>query len=302
MKRLLIVGLVLGTFGPAWLMGQKKEDIVAIQRDLANLEDQVKQLQRAQDEKMAALQQMLQQSVDASGHVNTGLAAVQKEIDAKLGDQQTKLVAPLATLGAKIDQMADDLRSTSVNIADLVRKVDKLNARLDDVSNAMRSMQAPPQAPPPAGATGVPGVPGGTAPQSQVPAVSSEVAWQNAFRDYSTGKQELAMQEFNDIVKNYPGTDTAASAQYYIGYLYFNAQQYEDAVKAFDVLLTFNENSKTQDALYYKGVALLKAGHNTLAADTLKEFLRRYPTNEHGDQAKKDLRLLGVHPPAQSRK
>jgi len=292
MKRLLIFGLA---FGPLLLMGQKKEDIVAIQRDLANLEDQVKQLQRAQDEKMAALQSMLQQSVDASGHVNTGLAAVQKELDSKLSDQQTKLVAPLATLGAKIDQMADDFRSASVNIADLVRKVDKLNSRVDELSQAMRTIPTPPQAPASAAT-------GGTASQVQVPAMSSEVAWQNAFRDYSTGKQDLAMQEFNEIVKNYPGTDTAANAQYYVGYMYFTAQQYDDAVKAFDVLLTFNENSKTQDALYYKGVALLKAGHNTLAADTLKEFLRRYPTNEHGDQAKKDLRLLGVHPPAQTRK
>ena len=292
MKRLLIFGLVLG---PSLLMAQKKEDIVAIQRDLANLEDQVKQLQRAQDEKMAALLQMLQQSVDASGHVNTGLSAIQKEIDAKLADQQSKLVAPVATMGAKIDQMADDFRSASVNIADLVRKVDKLNSRVDELSQAMRTIPTPPQAPASAAT-------GGTASQVQVPAMSSEVAWQNAFRDYSTGKQDLAMQEFNEIVKNYPGTDTAANAQYYVGYMYFTAQQYDDAVKAFDVLLTFNENSKTQDALYYKGVALLKAGHNTLAADTLKEFLRRYPTNEHGDQAKKDLRLLGVHPPAQTRK
>jgi TolA-binding protein len=296
MKRLLILGLVFGSpLAPTSLMAQKKEDIVAIQRDLANLEDQVKQLQRAQDEKMAALQQMLQQSVDASGHVNTGLAAVQKELDSKLSDQQSKLVAPLANMGAKIDQMADDFRSASVNIADLVRKVDKLGARLDDISNAIRTVAAPPQAPAPAAT-------GGTAPQVQVPAMSSEVAWQNAFRDYSTGKQDLAMQEFNEIVKNYPGTDTAANAQYYVGYMYFTAQQYDDAVKAFDVLLTFNENSKTQDALYYKGVSLLKAEHRTLAKDTLTEFLRKYPGNEHADQARKDLRLLGIHPPAQSRK
>lgn len=300
MKRLLILGLVLGsTLAPTSLMAQKKEDIVAIQRDLANLEDQVKQLQRAQDEKMAALQQMLQQTVDASGHVNTGLSAIQKELDARLNDQQTKLVAPLATLGAKVDQMADDLRSVSVNVADMMRKIDAINSRLDDISNAVRSIPAPPQAPPAAGATGAVG----TAPQqAQVPAMSSEVAWQNAYRDYSTGKQDLAMQEFNDIVKNYPGTDTAANAQYYVGYMYFTAAQYEDAVKAFDVLLTFNENSKTQEALYYKGVALLKAEHRTLAKDTLTEFLRRYPGNEHADQARKDLRLLGIHPPPQSRK
>ena len=110
MKRLLILGLVFALW-PALLMAQKKEDIVAIQRDLANVEDQVKQLQRAQDEKMAALQTMLQQAVDASGHVNTGSRAVQKELDTRLTDQQTKLVAPLATLGAKVDQMADDFRS-----------------------------------------------------------------------------------------------------------------------------------------------------------------------------------------------
>ena len=62
---------------------------------------------------------MLQQSVDASGHVNTGLAAVQKELDSKLSDQQTKLVAPLATLGAKIDQMADDFRSAEREAANV---------------------------------------------------------------------------------------------------------------------------------------------------------------------------------------
>ncbi len=295
MKRLLILGLA---FGPVLLMGQKKEDIIAIQRDLANVEDQLKQLQHAQDDKLAQLQSMLQQAVDASGHVNTGLASVQKELDTKLTDQQTKLVAPLATLGAKIDQMADDFRSTSVNIADLVRKVDKLNDKVEEISQAVRTMQAPVQAPPPAGATG----PAGTVPQAQVPAMSPDTAWTNAFGDYQTGKQQLAMQEFNDIVKNYPGTDTAANAQYYVGYMYFTAGQYEDAVKAFDVELGFNENAKTQDALYYKAVSLLKGEHRTAAADSFKEFLRRYPTNVHADQAKKDLRLLGVRAPGQSRK
>jgi TolA-binding protein len=287
MKRLLMVGLM---FGPSLLMGQKKEDIVAIQRDLANLEDQVKQLQRALDEKLAAMQGMLQQSVDASGHVNTGLASIQKEIDAKLNDQQTKLVAPVATLGAKVDQMADDFRSASVNIADLVRKLDKLTTKVDEISQVLRTIPAPGAVPPP--------VAGGTSQQiPAAPQMSSEAMWSSAFRDFSTGKQELAMQEFNDIVKNYPGTDTAANAQYYIGYMYFNAQQYEDAVKAFDVLLTFNENSKTQEALYYKAVSLLKAEHRTAAADTFKEFLRRYPQSDHADQARKDLRLLGVRAP-----
>ncbi len=51
---------------------------------------------------MQALQALLQQAVDASGHVNVGLTAVQKEIDSKLTDQQNKLRgAGGATLGSE---------------------------------------------------------------------------------------------------------------------------------------------------------------------------------------------------------
>lgn len=289
MKRLLTLGLI---FGPALLMGQKKDDIIAIQRDLANLEDKVAQMQRAQDDKLAAIQAMLQQAVDASSHVAGSLATMQKEIDGKLSDQQGKLVGPVATLGAKVDQMSDDFRSVSVNVADLLRKMDAVNTKLDDVSNAIRTLQAPPPAPTTGAASG------GTTPQQQIPAESAESMWTNAFRDYSTGNSDLAMNEFNNIVKTYPGTDTAANAQYYIGYMYYNAKQYDDAVKAFDVLLGFSENSKTQDALYYKAVSLQKAEHRNLAVDAYKEFLRKYPQSEHAAQAKKNLQTMGIHPPS----
>lgn len=295
MKRLLTLGLV---FGPVLLMGQKKDDIIAIQRDLANLEDKVSQLQQAQNDKLGTMQSMLQQAVDASTRVAASLAAMQKEMEAKLTDQQTKLVAPMATLGAKVDQMADDVRSISVNVADLVRRMDGLNTKLDDISNAVRTLQAPPPAP--AAATGAVGGTGATAPQ--VPAQSAESMWTNAFRDYQTGKQDLAMQEFNDIVKAYPGTDTAANAQYYIGYMYYTAGQFDDAVKAFDVLLGFSENSKTQEGLYYKAVCLQKAEHRTAAVAAYKEFLRRYPQSEHADQARKNLHSLGMNTPASHKK
>jgi TolA-binding protein len=296
MKRLLILGLIVG---PVMLMGQKKDDIIAIQRDLANLEDKVSQLQKLQDDKFTALQSMLQQAVDNSNKVAAGLATLQKEIDSKLNDQQTKLVAPVATLGTKVDQMADDFRSVSVNVADLLHRMDAVNTKLDDISNAIRTIGNPPQAPgAPTGATGGTGL----QPSPQVPAESAETMWDNAFRDYQTGKQDLAMQEFNNIVKTYPGTDAAANAQYYIGYMYYTANQYEDAVKAFDVLLSFNENSRTQDGLYYKAVSLQKAEHRTLAAAAYREFLSKYPTNEHAAQARKNLHALGMSTPGSAKR
>src|ERR1700722_16893738 len=102
MKRLFLIGLVLV---PALMMGQKKEELQSIQRDVAQLQEQVKELQRSQDAKMTALQGMLQQAVDALNKVATGLTAMERDVSTKLNDQQSKLVTPVATLGTKVDQM-----------------------------------------------------------------------------------------------------------------------------------------------------------------------------------------------------
>ncbi len=135
--------------------------------------------------------------------------------------------------------------------------------------------------------------------------MSAEISYQNAFRDYQTGKADLAMQEFVDYLKYFPSTANAPSAQYYIGYLYFNAQQYEDAVKAFDAVLErFPENPKTPDALYYKAVALAKSGSKTDAVREFNAYLKRYPKGDHVASAHTNLRALGMEPsrPASSRK
>src|ERR1035438_5606209 len=95
-SRLLLLSMALS---PAILFGQKKEDLLSIQRDIADMTDRVKQLQKAFDEKIAALTALVQQSIDASNKTNAAMAAMQREVDQKLADQQTKLVAPLATMG-----------------------------------------------------------------------------------------------------------------------------------------------------------------------------------------------------------
>ena len=42
------------------------------------------------------------------------------------------------------------------------------------------------------------------------PGVSAESLWLNAFRDYSSGKDELAMNGFNDYLKYFPAAENAA--------------------------------------------------------------------------------------------
>lgn len=291
MNRLLLFGLVCVNLCPAALMAQRKEDLQSIQRDVAQLQEQVKELQRSQDEKIGALQSSIQQAVDASNKLTAGLAGISREIDNKLNEQQNKVVGPVATLGTKVDQLSDTLGAISTNVADLVRRMGALDNKLSDISSAFRTLTAPPTAaPPPPGSSQVQ-VPGAT-PGPAAP--SADTLWENSRRDYSGGKFDLALQEYSDYLRYYPDSDNAPSAAYYIGYIYFNASQFDDAVKAFDKVLAMPENPKSADALYYKGVSLMKSDHRTDAGVAFREFVRKYPHNEHAAMAHTNLRNLGL--------
>jgi TolA-binding protein len=285
MKRLIFFGMMIV---PA-VFGQKREDILSIQRDVATLQEQVRQLQKSQDDKMAALQSMLQQVVDASTRVSGGLTTLQRDVDKKLSDQQGSLVAPIASANTKIDQMSDDFRSVATNVADLVRRMNALDTKLADIKSALSVMQNPVPAPAP--------VPGQTAtvPGGPPPGTSAESLWENARRDQSSGKLELAMDEYQNYVKWFPTTENAPAAEYQVAYMYYNAGQYTDAAPAFDAVIErWPENRNTQDALYYKAVSLQKGKQPTEAVKAYKEYLSRYPRGEHVAAAHANLRSLGM--------
>src|SRR5579863_3429603 len=288
-SRLAALGLLLM---PAFLCAQKREDILSIQRDVAQLQDQLKQFQASQDQKTAALQSLIQQAIDASNKASAAMAGLERTVTDRLNDQQSKIQGPVVTLGTKVDQMSDDLRSVRENVAELSTRLANLDNKLADISSAVRTLSTPPVAPPPAA-----GAAPGTA--SQVPApppgVSAASLWQNASRDYSSGKDELAMHVFNDFIKYFPHSDNAPTAQDYVGMLYDRAKQYDDGAQAFDAVLErYSANPKTPDSLYMKGVELMKAGKRTDAGTEFKEFLERYPSHSLARNAQQHLRELGL--------
>jgi TolA-binding protein len=233
----------------------------------------------------------MQQAMEESSRVAASVNALQKTLADRLADQQNKLEAPLASVGARLDQSSEDTRAIRENVTALNGRLASLDNKLADVSSAIRALSAA-SAPPPPTANGAPGAP------APPPGVSAEGLFQNAFRDYSSGKDELAMMEFTDYLKYFPQqTENAAAAQYYIGQLYDRAKQYDDAIQAFDAVLErYPENPKTPDSLYMKGVDLQKAGRKTDAVTEFKDFLTRYPTHSLASNAQQHLRELAPAP------
>jgi len=274
--RLLAAGLFL-----APSMFAQKELLQSMQRDVAQLQETIKQVKDAQAQQAAALTALLQQTLDESRKANAAATALQHSLDQRLGDLQTKLTGPVATLGTKVDQMSGDFGATQTSVAELSRLVRKLDERLTDIKTIVSNMLTP-VAPPssndggkPSGCTG-----------------SAEALFQNAFRDYSSKKEQLALDEFGQYLKCFPETENAPAAQYYIGMVYDSAKQYDDALLAFDAAIKYPPNQRSGDALFMKAMTLLHADRKPEARKVFQDFIDRYPTHPSVISAKAHIREL----------
>jgi tol-pal system protein YbgF len=270
---------------PALVYGQKREDILAIQRDVALLLDQTKTL----DQKITKMQVLIEQTQDGVNKANTSMAVLESALRDRFQQQEKNVAGTVANVGGKVDQMSEDFRGMRETIADLSARMQKLQAQMTDVRNAITTLQTPPA--PPGGATGGPG---GAA--SGPPAgMTADGLYRDATRDYTGGKYDIAQGEFNDYLRFYGTTDYASNAQFYLGMIAYNQQQYDEALKNFDMVLEkYPDNNKTPDAMYMKGMTLLKQDQRTAAAQEFRGLISKYPNSELSKKARVEMDKLGL--------
>ena len=292
--------LLLLALSPALLMGQKRDDILSIQRDVAQLQDQVKQLQAGQDQKMSALEGLIRQALEQSNNVSVAAGTLQRTLTDRLNDQQAKVEAPIAILGTKVDQSADEMRAVRENLADLSRRLAALDNKLADISGAVRTLNTPAAAPPPPPTASV-------APVSTAPApprgVTAESLWQKAVRDYTGAKDKQALAEFADFLKYFPDHANAPEGQYYMGLIYDHGEQYDDAAQVFAAVVErYPDSPKAADAMYMKGVEYQKAGSDKEAIAAYRAFVKQYPKHANVPKAQARLRILTAVPTRATKK
>jgi TolA-binding protein len=303
--RAVVLGMALSS---ALAMAQKRDDILSIQRDVAQLQDQVKQLQAGQDQKIATLQSLIKQALDESSKVSSSAAALQRSLTDRLDEQQSRVEAPIAALGTKVDQSGDDLRAARENLADLTRRMANLDNKLADISSAVRTLSTPAAAPPPAGAVGSTGSSASAASGAPAapPGVTADSLWKKAVRDYNGAKDKQALSEFADFTKYFPQDTNAPEAQYYMGLIYDHGEQYDDAAQVFEAVAErYPDSPKAGDAMYMKGVEYQKAKSDKKAIAAYRAYLKQYPNHANAAKARARLRLLVAAPgpsPAKKRK
>jgi tol-pal system protein YbgF len=258
------------------------KDMVQLQTQVQSLQDQVARMQQSIDMNMGVMKNLIEQSADSVNKMN-----------AAVNDLQNRLQGQTTDSAGKLDQLSGQVQSLHDSVDELKSRLAKVSKQLDDMQQGGQNlaagqpgMTAAPGGPPNSGAPAAEGSPG---------APPADVLYNNALRDYNSGKYDLSSQEFADYIKYYSNTDLAGNAQFYLADIEYRQGNFEAAVKDYDkVLEQYPGGSKAAAAQLKKGYALLELGQRDAGVRELNSLIARYPRSIEASQARDRLRRLGV--------
>jgi len=201
-------------------------------------------------------------------------------------------------LSTRMDQVTNSVSTLQQAVSDLTSSLNRIQAQLTDIGNAIKVLQTPPPPPPP-GQTAVPGGAQTSDGASSVPPVNATDLYNSAQADRQSGKLDFALQEYASYLKYFGNTNFAPYAQYYTGSIHYSQKNYEAAAADFDTLLEKYPDTPTisASAQEYKGKCLVALGKRTAAITEFNAVIKKYPGSDTAIQACTDLKELGMHCP-----
>jgi tol-pal system protein YbgF len=290
----VLAGALAGSLMGPRPAGAVAREMIELQRDVTTLLQGQKDLTSQMTQDHTVMKTLVEQSGDNVGKLNATMSSLQKSVQ----DVQ-------ANSGARLDTMSTQVQGLSDNLEEIKSRLGKVNQQLVDLQNTVQSLDAKISGGAPA-STGSPSNPGmassspssGFAPATGAvsgPAPSADTLYSNGLRDITSGKYDLARQEFQDYLKYYSDTDLASNAQFYLGEIAYSQRSYDTAVTEYDRVLTnYPKSFKLAPARLKKGMALIELGQKNGGIRELREVVKRYPGTEEERKARAKLKELGV--------
>jgi tol-pal system protein YbgF len=102
-----------------------------------------------------------------------------------------------------------------------------------------------------------------------------------------------AIDAFRSFLKEYPNSQLASNAQYWIGISYANLKDYRNALQAQEqVMVRHPQSPKAPDALLAIAAIQAEQGDTGSARNTLEDIIARFPSSEAAGKARTRLTTL----------
>ena len=141
-----------------------------------------------------------------------------------------------------------------------------------------------------------------TGPVTNVPNSTPEVSLPNESDAYEAAVNliledrdyEKAIPAFQTFIQQFPDSQYAANAYYWLGQLLFNQQNWESAKQQFSVVVQrFTDSSKRADSLLKLGIVAERQGNGALASQYFNQVITEYPDSSARKLADNRLAQMG---------
>jgi TolA-binding protein len=171
-------------------------------------------------------------------------------------------------------------RELQQNCIDLHKKIDSSCVKIDIIEGLVHNLQAE----------------GKVECNGNDDAVEVLSLYQSAYGDFSMGKFDLAYSGFQVLINNYPKTELAAEAQFYMGECLYSCNAWEKAVEEYNKVEQNYANSKLissarlKKALCYEFLGKIGEANNIFLS-----ILRDFPQSPESLAAKKKINFATVN-------
>jgi tol-pal system protein YbgF len=233
--------------------------------------------------------------IDALRQQNDELAARLARIDESLKSLSAtnpaiELVQQLELLRQELKQMRGQMEVLGNEVQMATKRQRDMYVDLD--TRLKRFEQSPGMAgAAPAGPSAATGTP--PAPPTGASQPGEANAYETAQGQRRIGNYQGAIAAFQNFIAQYPKSQLAHRAQYWIGDSYYNLRDYKSAIASQQKLIAaYPDSSTIPDALLNIASCQLELGDAVGAKRTMDGLVARYPTSEAAEKARRRLATL----------
>ena len=128
---------------------------------------------------------------------------------------------------------------------------------------------------------------------AEIDPVKAQAEYQRAFKLLKASRYEQALAAFQKYLQDFPGSEFADNAQYWLGETNYVMQQYDKAISEYQALLdSYPDSQKASHALLKIGYSYQELGNIDEAQKVLSEVKEKYPGETAARLADDRLRTL----------
>ncbi len=250
--------------------------------------------QSRQDQQMAAELRMLQEQQQLQALALAQLAESLKTLGPRFDEVIEATRRRLADLELTIKNIGNDLSAVRAQTQDSGTRLGSLTEEIEALRKSLESLpgliQQALQPPAPVDPNAPPGAVSQAAPPAALPSaigLSPAQLLGTAKGDYTSGQYVAAIAGFEAVIRNFPGTQAAAEAQYLIGESHYLQKKWPEALAAYDLVIENHAKSAfVSDAYSTRGMAQESTGQLDAAKASFEFTMKNFPETIGGQLAR----------------